>query len=185
MFLKKLRTRRSSKADKIDKTKAATKESKSIFRKPTDAVDPEIEHVFTMSMSEDEEDVSVSSSSTVRVLSSIADDIDDSEVLTFTQRQIMDSELDHMRQLNKQQREMDGAFKASQARVLAEKEREMAEAKVDFETVLQEKGKEIATLKEEVIKTKEELSKVSTVLIRVQHELHEKKSSTWRMIGSW
>jgi hypothetical protein len=167
MFLKKLRTRR---ADKDHKTKA-TKESKSIFRQKTGAV-PEIQHVLTMTTSEDEEGVPLPS--TVWDLS-IAKEIHDSAALTFTQQQIMDYELNHMRGLNEKRREFD-ALKASQARVLAVKDGELAQAQVDFGIVLHEKDNEIATLKEEVVETKEQLSKVSTVLIRVQHELHERKS---------
>lgn len=179
MFLKKLRTRRADKADKPQ----ATKQSKSIFRKHTDyAAIPEIQHVLTMTTSEDEEEDLVLVSSTARDLS-IAEEIHDSEILTFTQQQIMDYELNHMRQLNETRREFD-EFKASQARVLAIKDSELAQAQADFETVLHEKEKEVATLKEEVAETKEKLSKVSTVLIRVQQDLYEKKSS-WRIIGSW
>lgn len=180
MFLKSLRTRRTDKGDKT----TATKESKTIFRKQTNAAVPEIQHVLTMTMSE-EDDVSVSS--TVGNLS-IAEEIYDSEVLTFTQQQIMDDELNHARQFNEMERELD-AFKASQARVLTVKENELAQAQVDFETVLKEKENEIATLKEEMVQTKEQLSKVSTALIRVQQELYEQelyeKESSWRIIGSW
>ena len=194
MFLKKLRTRRDDKVAKTKTTKA-TKESKSIFRKQTDAAAPEIEHVLTMTMSGDEEDVSLSPSTVQN--HSVAEEIDDSEYNTFSQQQIVDYELNHLRQLHKKRLELD-EFKASQAWILAVKESERAQDQVHFETVLHEKENEIVTLKEdfemaledkeneivilkeEVLEKTEQLSEVSTVLMQVQHELWSDKKSSWR-----
>jgi hypothetical protein len=197
MFLKKLLIRRADRGDKTKttKTEMATKDRKrGIFRKQTDAAVPEIDHVLTMTMSGDEEDVSVSS--TVLNLNT-AEGMDHSEVLTFTKEQIRDNELNHMRQLNEKRRELD-EFKASQAWVLAVKESERAQAqaafekklhikereivilKECFEMVLNEKENEIVTLKEEVVETKGQLSDVSNVLMQVQHELWSTKHTSWR-----
>lgn len=195
MFLKKLRTRRTDRTAKTKTTKA-TKESKSIFRQKTDAAVPEIEHVATMTMSGDEEDPSVSSTVYNQY---VAEEIDDSEseYSTFSQQQIVDYELNHLRQLHKKRRELD-EFKASQAwilavkeserfqaqdkfeRVLHEKEDEIVTLKEGFEMALEEKENEIVILKEEVLEKTEQLSEVCTALMQVQHELWSDKKSSWR-----
>jgi chromosome segregation ATPase len=68
---------------------------------------------------------------------------------------------------------------------LTDKDKEMIEARSQFEKELNDKENEIVGLKSELVETKEKLVEVSSVLIRCQHELHGQSSSFWRLTSGW
>jgi DNA gyrase/topoisomerase IV subunit A len=183
MFLKRLRTRRANKT--VNAQKETEKIISSKGRDNEEALD--IELALTMSLSHDEGEEEKQS---VGCILSTQNEVPNPEVVTFTQQQVMQNSLFHLRQLNAKQEEITklkvvtDELKATYAKRITEKEEELAQTRADFEDVLQKKQNELTDVKEELVETKQELSNVCSVLIQTQHALHVVKAS--RMpVWSW
>lgn len=180
----------------------------------TDAKDvsPPVEQVLTMTLSEDSTDATMEPVMQVHRASSIVQD--EERLITFTETQVLQNALNTMnqgRQLAEAQQEVGTMkkvlkqIKSTHAQKFAEKDQALASAQresVNMNAVLEElktvhsaklaeKEMELASTKFELTEvklelsdTKEQLGKVSSVLIGCQHELHELTEKPWLVFWS-
>lgn len=159
---------------------------------------PDLGLTLTMSLSHEEEEEEEQStgddmSSTCTDMSSVLQyDESNPNMVMFTQQQVMENSLHHMRQLQDKQQEVNQMkvvmkeLVEKHAERIAEKDEELAQSKHEFTEALREKQIEIVAVKEELVETKKELSTVSSVLIQCQHELHDTKANNkWTVFGTF
>ena len=189
MFFK-FHTRRGVSKGKKEKESASTRSRGGIFRQQkgdekvaASEFFPTIEAGITFSMSEDYED------------SPVEIEVEDESVLqemeptiTFTEKEVMRNELNHIRQLSAKQSKIHmlesvlEELKVVHAEKVAEKEEELATTEKAFETMLNQTEEELNEVRTELEESKNELTKVCSVLIGCQHDLHElqtKKLQSW------
>lgn len=187
MFFK-LHTRRGFFKDK--KEKGGSSKKSGIFRlmkgektAATTELFPTIEAGITFSMSEDYEESLVQSE--------IENDItvkEDERTITFSEAEVMQNELNHIRSLRAKQEEINKMravleeLKATYARKIAEKEKQLVKTVEIFEKLLNEREEEVTEVRTALEETKVELTKVCSTLMGCQHDLHEertKNSQSW------
>lgn len=201
MFLKKLRMRRSNNRINNNKVKKEIIGKAPLLTKDDDDDNeslPDLGLTLTMSLSHEEEEQSMGDddmSSTCTDMSSVLQyDESNPNMVMFTQQQVMENSLHHMRQLQDKQQEVNELrnvvlveLTKKHAERMAEKDDELAQSKHDFTEALQEKQMELQDVKKELVETKKELSTVSSVLIQCQHELHDAKvnNNKWAVFGTF
>lgn len=143
-------------------------------------VSPSIGETLTMTTSVDSEDTSAPTSE--------IEDVVEERTIAFTEEEIMQNELNHMRQYMAKQEEVNAMaavleeLKTSHALKLAAKEEELIETKETYELLLNEKEEQLIEVQTQLTETKGELQKVCSVLMEFQDELHKEqtKSQFWR-----
>lgn len=179
-FLKKYRSHRSEKPSWNGIFRSENTSKKGIFRVKKDekrAIQPSI----TWTMSDDATIEQPSSPHTYvqdkKVVISSDDAIE--ATLTFTEKELMEHEINHIRQLAEKDREI-FMYKEANQHIQAKFNKALAELKETCENDMDEKENEVAQLQIELQSSKEALKKISSVLIQTQHQLHEKTgSSSW------
>jgi hypothetical protein len=116
------------------------------------------------------------------------EDVVEEPTIAFTEQEIMQNELNHMRKFMAKQDEVNAMaavleeLKTSHALKLAAKEDELMETKETYELLLNEKEEQLVEVKTQLTETKGELNKVCSVLMECQHELHvERTKSQFRL----
>lgn len=211
MFLKKLRTRRSentgdvsttprkSKSGVFNRRKAVAKDVEE-YEPPPDLMpgltmtlsqetDDEEQSVPTMTVSREmDDDVSLLSLAESLMSNSGAPYESGETTFTFTEKQVMENSLQHMREISAKEREVFKIktlleeLKSIHWAELQEKAQELAACKSSFEALLNTTEGELCVVRTALSETKQELKQVSSVLIECQHKLHETKSHIW---GTW
>ena len=139
---------------------------------------PTIEAGLTFSLSEDYDDAPV--------LCEVDDDDDDvvqeeEPTITFTEKEVMQNELNHIRKMRGKEAEVDkmktvmDELKAAHVKKMAKREEELARTKEVFAKVLNKKEEELTEVRTELEGIKIELTKVCSVLIGCQHDLHQEQ----------
>jgi hypothetical protein len=199
-FLKKIRTRRAEnnattprKQSKGGIFRRSGRQGKVVVKSNSSSkqyeAPPDLAPALTMSLSEEmdedeDEDVTILSMAEIVAHSTLQEE----PTVTFTEKQVMQNTLQHMRELSTKEREVFKMksvleeLKSIHWAEIEEKEQEIAACKSDFEQKLNEKEGELCVVKIELIETKREFKQVSSVLIETQHELHESKNTIW---GTW
>jgi hypothetical protein len=181
MFLKKFRSQRAKNHSK-----------KGIFRLKKEK-NPTIEPSITWTMSDDAASEQSSSpynaktlalgtltqGTLVEVKDVIKNDSTEPNV-TFTETEVMQHELNHMRQLVEKDSEI-SMYKKANKGLQEQFVKKWADLKEKYQYDLTEKNNELAQVQTELQATKGELAQISSVLIQTQHQLHEHTtlSSSW------
>ena len=158
----------------------------SIFRKASSTKEgenvPTVEPALTFSLSQDEADhVLLTQSPKVQKISSYI----------FTEQELMQNELNHMRQLASKQEEIAKLQKVHEevSQRLASKEEELEQTKEELafkekelaETYqeLSNTDSELVETKMELVDTKDKLNHVSACLMNLQHQVYDKTTRFW------
>jgi hypothetical protein len=188
MFLKSIFRRSSNKSGYHGLKKQAGGDGGSIFRSSSkkanaaaDNEDDGIDRVLTMTMTEDEEDSVVSTNvgspmnmtgaqPSILLLNNAQeeDPAEDEDVITFTQEELMQHELEHIRQLSTLEQRiqtLENEMKFMNAK--------HAQKCKNYELELELKDVLLRKSRQEIAETKRELEKVASTLIQTQHTLHE------------
>jgi hypothetical protein len=183
MFLKFRIHRSGSKAEADKKVQQGSSGSKkgrfrrSQLAKESHAVSS-IEQTLTMTTSVDSED---------KPTPSEMEDVVQEATIAFTEQEIIQNELNHMRKFMAKQEEVNAMvavleeLKTSHALKIAAKEDELIETKETYELLLNEKEEQLVEVKTQLTETKGELKKVCSVLMEFQHDLHteQTKNQFW------
>jgi hypothetical protein len=145
---------------------------------------PSLEQTLTMTTSIDSEDDPTSED----VIGSSRKE----SIITFTEREVMQNELNHMRELNiaeERIRELSNTIEELETahfHQISQLEQEWEISDKRFDSLLYEMEDELKRVQQELQERKNELMTTSVVLMRCQHELHELKSSrSWNIRGIW
>jgi hypothetical protein len=181
MFLKKFRSQRAENASK-----------KGIFRLKKDK-NPAIEPSITWTMSDDMASEHSSSPYNSKTLAQgtllqgtlvevkdVSKNDSTEPNLTFTETEVMQHELNHMRQLVAKDSEI-SMYKKANKGLQKQFVKESADLQEKYQKDLNEKKNELAQVQTELQATKVEMAQISSVLIQTQHQLHEQTtlSSSW------
>ena len=101
------------------------------------------------------------------------------DTVTFTNQELMQHELKHMREVNDLKSTIVD-LKEAQEELIAKHESEIEkkdDENMDLLIELRQSQAQVTELEAELVETKEELAVVSTKLIQVQHELFETKTT--------
>ena len=156
-----------------------------------------IDHVLTMTMTEDEEDtkslISTNAGSPAHDVSEatvlladieqsqpIADDEEQSGLVTFTEAELMQHELEHMRQVSALEQEL-RLTRSEIEGMKASYQKQLKSCELELEL----KEMFLQNTRQELSHTKQELKNVASTLMQAQDELYETKGS-WSIFDfSW
>ena len=164
----------------------------SIFRKASSTKEgenvPTVEPALTFSLSQDEADAA---SDVDHLLLTQSPKVQKISSYIFTEQELMQNELNHMRQLASKQEEIAKLQKVHEelSQRLASKEEELEQTKEELafkekelaETYqeLSNTDSELVETKMELVDTKDKLNHVSACLMNLQHQVYDKTTRFW------